>query len=161
MRRSLRSAFLLTALLLATVPVAADAPPFLQGDIQGIELCPKEICTVAVFVGAFDGEVNGLPRHGVFLAGIDHELPLPVETNTTKDITGGSFVIRVLFHTIRGVVLSGTLTKNEDETFDVEMDLLVARPTGPPVPATFVGTLSHEVFPPTIAGTIETIEGIE
>ena len=41
MRRYFRSAALLTALLLATVPVAADS--ILNGDIDGIELCPKEI----------------------------------------------------------------------------------------------------------------------
>ena len=158
MRRHLRPAFLLTALLIATVPVAADVP-FLDGDIHGIELCPKEFCTVAIFIGEFDGQVNGVPRHGVFLAGIDHELPLPVVTNGTADITGGSFVIRILFRTIPGVVLGGTLTKNEDETFDVVMSLLVARPGGlPPVPATFVGTLSHEVFPPEIDGTLETLQ---
>jgi hypothetical protein len=155
MCRALRPAFLLTALLLVTVPVAADPPPFLQGVIQGLELCPKEICTVAVFVGEFDGEVNGLSRHGVFLAGIDHELPLPVVTNDTADITGGAFVIRLPFRTIRGVVdnVGGTLKKNEDETFEVVMPLHVAGPNGL-VAATFVGTLSHEVFPPTIVGTI-------
>jgi hypothetical protein len=156
MRRSLRPAFLVAALLIATVPVAASS--FLQGGIQGIELCPKEICTVAVFVGAFDGEVDGRSRHGVFLAGIDHELPLPVLTNDTADITGGAFVIRIPFRTpIRGGVLGGTLTKNEDETFVVVMSLLVESASGP-VPATFTGTLSHELFPPTIEGDIETID---
>ena len=106
-----------------------------------------------MFAGEFDGQVNGFPRHGVFLAGIDHVLPLPVEEDDFVAITGGVWIIRVPFRTIRGVVLQGILTKNADETFEVDMNLLV---TGPSVAlTTFTGTLRHDVFPPTIDGTIE------
>ena len=144
MRRYLRPAVLFTALLLATVPVAADS--LLEGDVQGLELCPQSLCTVAIFVGAFDGHVNGFPRHGAFLAGINHDPQLPDEDGESIAITGGSFVIRVPFRTIRGAVDGGVLTSNGDETFDVEMDLFIA---GGGL-ATFVGTLRHDVFPPTI-----------
>ena len=106
-----------------------------------------------MFVGEFDGQVNGLPRHGVFLAGIDHVLPLPVEEDDFVAITGGVWIIRVPFRTIRGVVLQGILTKNADETFDVDMNLLVTSPSV--ALTTFTGTLRHDVFPPTIDGTIE------
>ena len=159
--RFLRLAFLLTALLLATVPVAADAP-FVQGGIAGIELCPQSICGVAIFVGEFEGSIDGgLPRHGIFLAGINHEPELPDEDGESIAITGGSFVIRLPFRTpIRGVVdrVGGTLTKNEnEETFAVAMPLHVLSPDGL-VAGTFLGTLSHEVFPPTIVGPLVTID---
>jgi hypothetical protein len=152
MRRHLRSAFLITALLLATVPVAADS--ILQGDIEGLELCPQFICGAAIFVGGFDGEVNGLPRHGIFLSAINHDPELPDELDEEVAITGGLWNIRLPFRTIRGSVVEGILRSNGDNTFDVEMDLLVATPGGP-VDATFEGTLRHDVFPPTIAGEIE------
>jgi hypothetical protein len=67
------------------------------------------------------------------------------------NITGGSFLIRVPFRTIQGGVLGGRLTSNGDLTFDVEM-LLFVRGGGL---ETFVGTLRHDVFPPTIEGTIQ------
>ena len=67
MRRHLKPVLLLTLLLVATIPVAADS--ILQGDIEGLELCPQSFCGLAVFVGGFDGSVNGLERHGAFLAG--------------------------------------------------------------------------------------------
>ena len=152
MRRHLRHVLLLTLLLVATIPVAADS--ILQGDIEGLELCPQWFCGLAVFVGGFDGSVNGLPRHGVFLAGINHDPDLPDEDGEFVFITGGVWTVRVPFRTVRGAVLGGILTSNGDNTFDVEMDLLIATPGGG-VGATFAGTLRHDVFPPTIEGTIE------
>jgi hypothetical protein len=149
MRRYIRPALLVAALLLATIPVAADS--FLQGDIDGIELCPQSFCGLAVFAGGFDGSINGAPRHGVFLAGINHDPQLPDENGESVNITGGSFLIRVPFRTIQGAVLGGLLTSNGDLTFGVEMVLLV-RGGGL---ETFVGTLRHDVFPPTIEGTIQ------
>jgi hypothetical protein len=155
MRRSLRPAFLVAALLLATVPVAADS--FVEGSISGLELCPQSICTLAIFVGEFEGTVSGRPRQGVFLAGINHEPDLPDENGESIAITGGTFVIRLPFHTIRGVVVpeGSLLTSNGDNTFDVEMNLLIAGPGGIALPETFLGLLRHDVFPPTIEGTIQ------
>jgi hypothetical protein len=149
MRHYLRPTLLVIALLFATIPVAADS--LLQGDIDGIELCPQSLCGLAVFAGGFDGSINGAPRHGVFLAGITHDPQLPDENGESVAITGGSFLIRVPFRTVQGAVLGGSLTSNGDQTFDVEMVLFV-RGGGL---ESFVGTLRHDVFPPTIAGTIE------
>ena len=152
MRRHFRPVLLLTLLLVATIPVAADS--ILQGDIEGLELCPQYICGVAIFVGEFEGEVNGLPRHGVFVSGINHEPELPDQDGEEVDITGGSWIIRLPFRTIRGSVVTGVLRSHGDDTFDVDMDLLIATPGGG-VGATFEGTLRHDVFPPTIEGTIK------
>jgi hypothetical protein len=152
MRRHLKPVLLLTLLLVATIPVAADS--ILQGDIDGLELCPQSFCGLAVFVGGFDGSVNGLPRHGVFLAGINHDPDLPDENDEFVAITGGVWTVRVPFRVIRGAVIGGVLTSNGDNTFDVDMNLLIPTPSGG-VGATFVGTLRHDVFPPTITGTIE------
>lgn len=149
MRRCLRPVLLAVALLCATVPVVADS--FVQGDIEGLELCPQSFCGVAVFIGGFEGQVNGLSRHGIFLAGINHEPELPVAEGEAIGITGGSFVIRLPFRTIRGTVDGGVLTSNGDDTFQVDMDLFLAGGAG----AVFSGTLRHDVFPPTIEGTIE------
>ena len=152
MRRRLVRAFLLIGFLLATIPLAADS--FVRGDVEGIELCPKFICGVAVFAGEFEGTINGVPKRGIFVAAIDHQLPLPVVEDGTALITGGVFSIRLPFRTIRGVVVDGILTKNANETFDVEMTLLVTTPTGPVVES-FTGLLRHDVPIPTIGGTIE------
>jgi hypothetical protein len=149
MRRYIRPALFVVTLLFATAPVIADS--FLHGDIEGIELCPQSLCGLAVFAGGFDGSINGAPRHGAFLAGINHDPQLPDENDESVAITGGSFLIRVPFRTIQGAVLGGTLTGNGDETFDVHMVLFV-RGGGL---ESFVGTLRHDVFPPAIAGTIE------
>jgi hypothetical protein len=67
------------------------------------------------------------------------------------NITGGAFIIRLPFRTIQGAVPGGLLTSNGDETFDVQMFLDV-RGGGL---QTFEGTLRHDVFPPTIDGTIQ------
>jgi hypothetical protein len=152
MRRCLRPVCLLAALLWATIPVAADS--LLGGDIQGLELCPQSFCGAAIFVGEFDGHVNGFPRHGAFLAGITHDPELPDENGETIGITGGAWIIQVPFRTIRGVVTEGILTSNGDDTFTVDMGLLVTSPRSWGA-KTFHGTLRHDVFPPTIEGTID------
>jgi hypothetical protein len=151
MRRRILPAFLVTALLLTTLPVAADSIPVIEGDIDGIELCPQSICGAAFFIGQFAGHVNALPRQGVFLGAITHQ-PLP-EPDETSFITGGTWLIRIPFRTFRGVVLpGGTLTNNGDNTFTVAITMLITQ--GGTGTLNFTGTLSHEVFPPTIVGTL-------
>jgi hypothetical protein len=150
MRRRLLPAFLVTALL-TTVPIAADSIPFIEGNIEGIELCPQSICGAAFFVGEFAGHVNAFPRHGVFFGAITHQ-PLP-EPGETSFITGGTWLIRTPFRTFLGVVLpGGTLTNNGDNTFTVTLEMIITR--GGSGALTFTGTLSHDVFPPTIVGTV-------
>jgi hypothetical protein len=51
-----------------------------------------------------------------------------------------------------GVVTSGSLFNNGDNTFDVRVQMLLVN--GGSGQLRFNGTLSHQVFPPTLVGDI-------
>jgi hypothetical protein len=151
MRRHFPLAVLATMLMLGTLPVAADSIPVIEGNIAGIELCHQELCGAAFFAGDFVGHVNARPRQGAFLGAIRHQ-PLP-EPDETSYITGGTWVIAIPFPRFSGVVLpGGTLTNNGDNTFAIELTMMMTR--GGSGTLTFTGILSHNSFPPTIIGTV-------
>jgi hypothetical protein len=144
--------YLIAVFLLATAPIAAVSIPVLEGDVQGLELCPQSICGAAIFVGEFDGELNGLPRQGIVLTAINHE-DLPPNTGDVSLVTGGTWIIKLPFRTFAGAIIpGGTLTKNQGETFTVDVDLAILK--GGSGTLSFTGTLSHEVFPPSLIGTV-------
>jgi hypothetical protein len=149
-RRALAS---LVILMLAIVPIAADSTA-INGDIAGIELCAQSMCGAALFVGHFDGQINGRPRVGAFAGAITHE---DLVYGGTAFTTGGTWVIWTPLRTFSGVVLpGGTLTDNGDNTFAVEMTMIITK--GGSGVLTFEGTLDHTPLlsgqPPTISGTI-------
>jgi hypothetical protein len=151
MRRHLPLAVLATMLMLRPLPVAADSIPVIEGNITGIELCHQELCGAAFFAGDFVGHVNARPTHAAFLGAIRHQ-PLP-EPYETSYITAGTWVIAIPFRSVSGVVLpGGTLTNNGDNTFAVELTMMITR--GGRGTLTFAGILSHNSFPPTIIGTV-------
>ena len=151
MLRRFYPAFLVATLLLATVPVVASSIPVVQGSIAGIELCPQSICGSAIFTGEFTGLVNGRPERGVFLGAITHD-PLP-EAGDSAFITGGLWLIRTPRRALSGyVVPGGMLTNNGDNTFTVDMKMVLLR--GGIGTLDFSGLLNHTPFPPTIVGTV-------
>ena len=151
MPRRVRPAVLVMILLLSTLPIAAVSDPVIAGQIRGIEFCPQSICGAAIFGGDFVGSVNGIPTRGVFVGAITHD-PLP-EPGDSAFITGGTWVIRTARRSFSGFVFpGGTLTNNGDNTFSVDMTMVILR--GGAGTLHFSGLLNHNPFPPTIIGTV-------
>jgi len=148
MKRASAVLLLIGALAGGAIPVRADTTPIIQGAVSGLELCPQSICTVAVFVGVFHGQV-GFVRNALGLIGVAvHHEALPTVANACADITDGVWELRVgLRRFVGGTV--GELCYNGDNTYDVS----VAMSLGGGV-MHFKGVLDHNVFPPTIKGGI-------
>ena len=152
MKRLLSLPVLCLLLLAGTIPVQASSVPVIRGEVSGLELCPQSICGAAIFTGLFVGQVGVNPFSvGLVSVGATHE-PLP-DPDETADITGGVWSLRLLSgRRFTGVVTGGSLLNNGDDTFAVEVQMqLVSGGTGQ---LRFTGTLSHQVFPPTLIGQI-------
>ena len=148
MKRAL-APLLFVVSIAGAAPAQAAAIPVINAAAFGIELCPQSICGSAIFVGVINGQVGTNPyATGTFAVSVIHEdLPAP---GLQSAITGGVFDIRVGLRRIRGVVAGGSLTNSGDGTFAVAMTLVATDGSL----LTFQGTLNHNVFPPTITGTI-------
>jgi hypothetical protein len=142
----------LAVVLLVTPPAMAASTPSVTGHIKGRELCPESVCGAAVFAGAFVGLVNGKLAAGSFWGAVQHDLPLPTPGNSVS-ITGGTWLIWTNRGSFSGTVEdNGTITAHDDNTFDISMTLdLTGGGSGT---VTFSGTLDHNVFPPSIVGTL-------
>jgi hypothetical protein len=153
MKRSLAAlppVFLLVFLFLFSAAPARAATPATDAMAFGIELCQQSVCGSAIFTGILWGEVAGAQTSlGTFSVSVTHE-DLPTEDHPQSAITGGAFELHAGTRTVRGIVLSGTLTYLPNNEFLVEM-LLVTR-NGSLL--AFQGTLNHNTFPPTITGHI-------
>ncbi len=144
----------LTMLLLVAPQAMAISNPSLTGSVSGTELCPQSICGSAIFAGSFKGKVNGKSTSGSFWTGVNYESPLPSGTShDTTTITGGTWLIWTTRGAFAGsVAYGGTIAANGNNTFAVSAVLdLTEGGTGS---VDFDGTLNHNVFPPTIVGTI-------
>ncbi|HYN09053.1 MAG TPA: hypothetical protein VES67_16840 [Vicinamibacterales bacterium] len=153
MKKRLVSFSVLTVLVIAgTVPVRASSLPVIQGQVSGLELCPQSICGAAIFTGLFVGQVNLNPFSiGVVTVGAKHE-PLP-DPGETADITGGVWSLRLLNgRRFTGIVTGGSLFNNGNDTFAVSVQMQIL--SGGSGDLQFEGTLSHQVFPPTLVGGI-------
>lgn len=148
-RASLFAAFLF---LIASLSAHAVSHPAITGTISGVELCTQDLCGQAVFAGDFVGFVNKQGTSGVFLVQVTHG-SLPDQAGGTTPITGGSWWIRTEKDKIfSGTITGGTLTFNGDNTFTVVLAMQLTG--GGHGTLTFNGLLNHNVFPPTIGGTI-------
>jgi hypothetical protein len=137
-------------LAVASAPVEAVSTPVIAGQVSGLELCPQSICGQAIFVGIFAGRVGVNPfAIGIMVVAVNHE-PLPGPL-ASADITGGAWELAVGLRRFRGGV-EGTLFNNANETYTVDTTLPVAQ--GGFGSLEFQGLLDHNVFPPTIRGTI-------
>jgi hypothetical protein len=151
-KRLLSLSLLAVVVLAGTIPVQASSRPIIFGDVSALELCPQSICHAAIFSGFFTGYVEPNPfAIGVIsVAAIHEDLPDP---DRSADITGGVWSLRLLSgRRITGVVKSGSLFNNGDDTFDVDVQMqILSNGIGD---LQFTGTLSHQVFPPTLIGRI-------
>jgi hypothetical protein len=139
-------------LFAASVPILGVSNPVITGTISGIELCPQSICGQAVFAGSFTGPVSGKVTPGVFWTGITHEA-LPTTVGGMSAITGGTWLIRTPKKVFFGVVPEGgTLTYNGGNTYTVALTMELSQ--GGSGTLTFEGVLNHNLFPPTIVGTL-------
>ena len=150
MRQVLVSCILTIALVFPTVRLSADSRPTLSGVAAGIELCPQFICGFALFIGQFQGEVNGRPASGGFSAVINHEpLQLPGQVAL---ITDGRWTIATNRRVMRGDVLEGAILTINETQFCVSMVMDVT--DGGRGQVYFTGLLDHGPFPPTIGGFV-------
>ena len=142
----------LICLLLLAAPARASNPT--DAFAFGIELCPESICGSAIFTGILSGTVAGAnTRLGSFAVAVEHDELQPNAGDITA-INGGQFQLRAGLRTVRGIITGGQLVTNGDGTFDVLMHLVSS--TGQSF--LFVGTLSHNTFPPTIVGHIVSLD---
>jgi hypothetical protein len=134
-------------------PVRAISTPVIDARTFGIELCPQSICGAAIFVGILHGQVGANPHAiGTFAVAVNHG-PLPVAEGDFTPITGGGFEIKVGFRRLRGAVTEGVIVNNGDNTFTVKAKLEITSGGGGSL--VYLGVLDHNVFPPTIAGTLQ------
>ena len=150
MRLRVGRCILVIVLALSPLTLVASSTPSFQGLASGIELCPQSICGAALFVGGFQGSVNGRPASGIFVSAVNHDF-LP-EVGQDAEIFGGLWSIHTWRGRFRGDVLGGRLFNINDTQFCVEMTLRVLE--GGTGEVNFTGILDHGPFPPTINGAI-------
>ena len=156
MKRLASLSLLAVLFLVGTVPVRASSVTPINGQVSALELCPLSFCGAAIFSGLFVGQAGANPfAVGVISVAAKHE-PLP-PPDQFADITDGVWSLRLLSgRRFTGIVTSGSLFNNGDDTFDVEVQMdLVSGGTGIGQ-YTFIGKLSHQVFPPTLIGEVIT-----
>ncbi|HZO03696.1 MAG TPA: hypothetical protein VFB93_21090 [Burkholderiales bacterium] len=138
--------------LIASVSVVAAPPskPLLEGTVSGSEVCPQSLCgNGAIFVGIFTGKVSGKQTSGLSLVQVAHA-SLNTNVGAVTVVTGGSWIIRTKRGDFAGTILGGQLAANDDDTFDVVLQLQI---TGTSTTLTFTGLLDHSGLddsPPTI-----------
>ena len=134
-------------------PVWAVSTPVINAATAGVELCQQSVCGAAIFVGVLHGQVGSNPNAaGLFAVAVMHD-PLP-DPFQSAAITGGVFQFQIGLRQIKGVVVPGvsTLFNNGDNTFTVHALLVIT--SGGSGQVIFTGLLSHNVFPPTVIGTL-------
>jgi hypothetical protein len=151
MTRVVRTVLIPAIIAAAVIPVRADSTPRIQGVVSGVELCPQAWCGAAIFAGIFSGQV-GFNRHalGTVAVAVHHE-PLPAEPGECAEITDGAWGMWVGLRRIVGSP-AGALCDNGDNTFSVSVHLTIDQ--GGSGDLQFDGILDHNVFPPTIQGTM-------
>ena len=155
--RRLAVAALGAVLLLAPRGAGVEAATTLGGNVAGFELCPQEVCGAAVFLGAFQGTLDGVDNPGGWWVAVNHE-PLPLAGGNAA-ITGGRWELSAGDRDLYGGVASGTIRNNGDGTFTVT-PLLALRGGGDGT-LTLDITLDHRAFPPAVTGRLDAGSGGE
>jgi hypothetical protein len=135
-------------------PVWAISTPVINAATAGVELCEQAVCGAAIFAGFLRGQVGSNPNAvGLFAVAVTHD-PLPEAGDPPADITGGVFQFQIGLRQIKGVVVPhvSTLTNNGDNTFTVHAVLMIT--AGGSGIVNYTGRLNHNVFPPTVIGTL-------
>jgi hypothetical protein len=149
MKRSIFSFVFVAALSLGVMSAEASRPA-VNGELDGVEFCPQVICGAAVFAGNFSGTVGSVKTPGFFWVAVKHEsLPKP---GSTTGILSGRWSLTFNGGIIGGPIMGGALFNNGDNTFKVDTVLEVSR--GGTGTIDFSGVLNHNIFPPTVEGTL-------
>ncbi|MDA0302453.1 MAG: hypothetical protein O2822_07990, partial [Chloroflexi bacterium] len=142
---------ILAALLLAPGSLRAAESTSVAGTVAGFEVCPQIWCGAAIFVGRFDGDVDGTTGEGRWWFAVTHEA-LPLEAGGTTPITGGEWGLLLGDRPLRGGISSGTILNNGDGTFTVRPRLDVV--TGGEGRLSLAILLDHRTFPPLVGGSV-------
>jgi hypothetical protein len=141
----------LAALLLAPGTLRAAEATAVSGTVAGFEVCPQIWCGAAIFVGRFDGDVDGAAGEGRWWFAVTHEA-LPLEAGGSTPITGGEWGLFVDDRPLRGGISSGTILNNGDGTFTVRPRLDVV--LGGEGRLSLAILLDHRTFPPLVGGAV-------
>lgn len=155
MRRAARLLVPVLVLALVLVPIRTESAPTLDFQIAGVELCPQSICGAAIFAGLLFRQAGpNLHVAGTFIVAVTHYPELPTSPGQTVPLTGGVFELRIGARTLEGIIADegGTLTYAGGNIFHVHATLVFT--SGASGTADFDGVLDHNVFPPTVAGTV-------
>lgn len=144
---------------LAGVGVADEpADPPIEGNVNGIELCPKFVCGKALFTGYFSGQVDGQRAFGTWFASIDHdELPGPDDPVFAGD---GQWILRTWVRsgfffsrqTFSGDFGSGTLTNEGGNIYRAVVPMTIT--SGGSGGLTLDLYLDENRFPQRVNGTL-------
>lgn len=157
--RRMTLAFMATAFTLAGIHSAWASDPPVAGNLQGLELAQQTDAHPAVFVGVFQGTVDGKLAFGTWATGVHHETPLPDATGQSIALTGGQWGMRVwvlrgfwLRRVFLGGEITGRLTFEETDMFSVNGEMTIT--DGGVGPIEFELRLDHTVFPPAVSGAL-------
>ena len=93
--------------------------------------------------------VNNRGTIGFFWVSVQHDT-LPQQARFTAQIVGGSWTLTTLRGSFSGKVVDGFITKNENNTFNVDATLRLRKKGKGDILVS--GTLDHTEFPPTFEG---------
>jgi hypothetical protein len=141
-------------LLFSSTAAQAASIPTIDGQVAGIELCPEFICGVAIFAGAFQGQVGFFPNaKGIVWTALNHgELPTEVGA-FTPIFPGGIWELKTLLRRFGGVVTGGQITYIGNNLFQVTVNLTLT--TGGSGNLTASAILDHNTPIPTFGGTLQ------
>jgi hypothetical protein len=151
MKTALRLSIIIVAIAISSVTVRASSIPIVNGQVSGIEVCSQAMCTVAVFVGGFRGQIGFIPHAVGTMAVAVHHGPLPVVEDLCTPIPDGVWTLLTWFRKIEGVT-AGRLCYNGDNTYHISMRMLIT--SGGLGQLFLEGTLDHNVFPPAVRADV-------
>jgi hypothetical protein len=130
---------------------SAGSQPVITGKVEGMETCPQSTCGSAQFLGTSQLQVATTQGKGGFLVQVAHG-PLPLLPGASGSITGGQWAMSANQTIFTGLVQSGSLLNNGNNTFTVE--LILSLLSGASGTLSFTGILDHNTLPPTIVGVV-------
>ncbi len=133
---------------LAGQPIKALSATVMSGGISGFEICPQFVCGSAIFMGRLHGEGGA---SGIWMISVNH-YALDYDEGGSTEIFDGEWKLFSGWRLYRGHVPAGAITSGGDNTFRIDMDMVLQR--GGSGNMTFDGHLNHNVFPPSIHGAI-------
>ena len=158
MRRTILLLTLMTAALLVGSGASLAATKTYTDKVRGVEISAGQIIDQTRVGATFSGRADGqLP--GLLYASINYTPPRP-GPNAVNTIVGGRWSLRGSWGSLHGSFAGGEVRWNSAGTrASVDSDMVVLGGTvhGKAVSGgggSFVGTLSHLTFPPTIEGSL-------